>query len=105
MNHIRTSDPTIRNAQWGRLRAVTAAYCLEAELIRRLQPYLAAMKAYQKQEWYRPQPDTALLRALALAIKEGQARLTLTTDSISSLQGELESLKTALDDTYEESVI
>ena len=104
-NHIRTQDPVIRAQQWARMSLCTTAIAIELELARKLRAFLASAKAYQVVEWHYPRPETELLKALAKAIKQGQERLTTTTEKILSLNSELEALKTALVDDYGDDTI
>lgn len=98
---IRTSDSALRDQQWSRLREATAEFLDAQENVQQLRAALNAAKATLAWEWHFPEVDVELSLMLKKRIASRIHALNLATDALSSLQSELESLQTALDDNYE----
>lgn len=100
---IRTSDSALRDQQWSRLREATSEYLDAQETVKNLRAALNAARATLAWEWRFPEVDVELCLMLKKRITSRANALQSATDALSSLQSELESLRTALDDNYEVS--
>ena len=98
---IRTANPDIRAQQWARTTELTYAFLKAQDETQDLRLSIAALKACQEWEWRIGEVDLALNVMLQKRIRGRLDALKASTDSLSTIQAELESLQTALDDNYE----
>lgn len=98
---VRTSDVSLRDLQWSRLREVTAAFLDAQDNVKQLRAAVHATKAALAWEWHFENPDVELSLLLQKRIRSRVLALEASTDNLSSIQSELESLQTVLGDNYE----
>lgn len=99
--HIRTDDMTVRAQQWARFGLLTSGMLDIRDRVSALRRAIAAHEDAVTCEWQLSDCDMEVIRILKKRITSRVDALKLATDTLSSIQSELESLQTALDDNYE----
>lgn len=99
--NIRTADPDTRAQQWARVTELTYECLTTQDAIQDLRLCIHALKQSQAWEWRLGNIDVELNQLLLKRITSRVEALKVDTDTLSSLQSELISLQTALDDNYE----
>lgn len=100
---IRTPDSALRDQQWSRLRELTSEFLEGQEVVQHLRAAIHAAQTALAWEWQFLDCDMEVIRILKKRITSRLYALKMATDTLSSIQSELESLQTALGDNYEVS--